>query len=109
MKHLAFVAFALLAVLLGAGRARAITEFCPAHASPLNALDATTGSPAATTFSYELDAPTPSVVSGTLAIETDKGWYAAPFGLTAMSLHDESPGRTSSRTRSTSASTRGSW
>jgi len=83
-----FVVLVLIvgALLTGASRASAITELCPAYASHFNPLDAAAGSKAATTFSYELDALSPSTVSGTLAVETDKGWFSVPFGPIAMAV-----------------------
>ena len=83
---LAVAAFAFL----GAARADAadvITELCPAYASPPVAVDAASGATAATTFSYDLEALTPSIVSGTLAVQTDKGWYLAPFARILMGPH----------------------
>jgi hypothetical protein len=81
--------------LLGAeSRASAMTELCPAFASPLHALDAapTPDSGAdrpAALYSYELDALSGSEVTGTLAVETDKGWYTAPFGPAKLAEHME--------------------
>ena len=86
-----FVVLSLVvaAFVCGASRASAITELCPAYASPLNALDAVGDAKTATLFSYELDALSASTVSGTLAVQTDKGWFAAPFGPVAMTPHPE--------------------
>jgi len=86
-----FVVLSLVvaAFVCGASRASAVTELCPAYASPLNALDAVGDAKTATLFSYELDALSASTVSGTLAVQTDKGWFAAPFGPVAMTPHPE--------------------
>src|SRR5665213_236493 len=87
MKRVVVVLALVVGALLGGtSRASAITELCPAYASSLNPLDAAKGTKAATTFSYELDALSPSTVSGTLAVETDKGWFSVPFGPVTMSV-----------------------
>jgi len=82
MKRVYVVAAVLLCALLGAGRAEAAVELCPAAASAMHPLDG--DAKAATTFGFDLDALSAETVSGTIAVETDKGWFEVPFGPTAV-------------------------
>lgn len=73
MKHVtAFSALVLL--LLAAGtHARAAAEFCPASiAGAVSRVDATS-------YRLHLGGISSRTVSGFIRLQTDKGWYAAPF------------------------------
>jgi len=83
-----------LALVLGAflgwsARAEAITELCPAAVSALQPLGGGETTAPATTFAFDLDALSAETVRGTIAVETDKGWYEVPFGLTTIAARNE--------------------
>lgn len=65
---------------LSHGRAQALTEFCPAGMSikPVGTNgDGLLGDTTASLYGFELTAMGARTVSGTLAFDTDKGWYTA--------------------------------
>lgn len=69
---------------LGAQRAQAAVEFCPATVTQTQAIG---GAQSAATYSYRLGAESARVVKGEIAIETDAGWFAAPFADVALAAH----------------------
>jgi len=79
MRVIVFRAFliALLAGLLPisakAADSRPPIEVCPAGPSEIDAITPSL-------YSFDVVAPTPRTVRGTLAFETDAGWFRVPFG-----------------------------
>ncbi len=100
MKHRSFlhaVILIFIAVALCAGRAQAVAEFCPATLLGFHAItDPGTGN-ASRTYGYKIGALGKRTVNGLIAIETDKGWFTAPFA--KLSFYSETrsfaPGRLS--------------
>ena len=82
--------FAIGALLCLQGRAQALTEFCPASVT-WHAFDVpgqtVADQPAAQLYSFELDALGARSVRGVLGIETNDGWYLAPFPSAALTAH----------------------
>lgn len=69
---------------LGAQRAQAAVEFCPATVTQSQAIG---GGLSAATYAYRLSAESARVVKGEIAVETDAGWFAAPFADVALAPH----------------------
>ncbi len=82
MKCLPAIVLALLCTILCGTRAQAAAEFCPASiVGGVAKVDANS-------YRLRLGAISPRTVSGFLRLQTDKGWYNAPYSgvlLTAMS------------------------
>lgn len=68
----------------GAQRVQAAVEFCPATVTQAQAIG---GGRSAVTYGYRLGAESARVVKGEIAIETDAGWFAAPFQDVALAPH----------------------
>jgi|GEM_PF-2397639 len=82
-----FVALACffgVAVLGCAARAEAVVEFCPAAVIGFHPILEPGSGNAAKTYGYKIGAFGKRTTSGTVAIETDKGWYTTPFGPIAL-------------------------
>jgi len=75
---------AMFAIALCSARAQAVVEFCPATVIGFHPiLDPGSGN-ASKTYGFKIGAFGKRTTSGTVAIETDKGWFTAPFSNVAL-------------------------
>lgn len=75
---LASVALAFAVILCGA-RAEAVVEHCPAAVIGFHAIPEPGSGNASKTYGFKIGALGERTVSGTIAIEADKGWFTATF------------------------------
>lgn len=71
---------ALLTFVLCSARADAVVEFCPATVIGFHPILEPGSGNASKTYGYKVGAFGERTTSGTVAIETDKGWFTTPFG-----------------------------
>jgi len=71
---------AIGAMAVCAARADAVVEFCPATVIGFHPILEPGSGNASKTYGYKIGAFGERAISGTVAIETDKGWFTTPFG-----------------------------
>lgn len=97
MRRFGVVALIVLSALLAfSGRARAVTEFCPAQVGSWQAVNAVASSPldktaAAQVYGLQLDARSVRTLEATVLIETDAGWFKSTFAALQFARGSESP------------------
>jgi len=91
-KVLIVLAIAILAFVACAGRSEAVVEFCPAAVIGFHPILEPGSGNASKTYGYKIGALGKRTTSGTIAIQTDKGWYTTPFGPVALYASTRSVG-----------------
>ncbi len=82
------------AVVAQASRALAQTEYCPATVQSTAAVGVRCRCGPSALWGYVLSALGPRIVSGTIEVQTDAGWFSFPFtsvALTQYAVHYSSP------------------